>query len=329
MTELTTAPPIDDIDVTDTVILPSRKGAVAGLLKLTLLQLKNYIGLGATLDTDGTLAANSDLKVASQKAVRTYVANAVAGLLDLKGGQDCSANPNYPAASKGDYYFVTVAGKIGGAAGTVVTVGDVFFANADNAGGTQAAVGASWDILHTSSLVGALLAANNLSDVANAATAWANILQAALAADLNTGTDTTKAVTADALAGSNFGKAVITLLVSDPNGSALTVGDGKAYWRVPSALNGMNLVSVAAALTTVSSVGIPTVQIANVTDAVDMLSTKLTVDATETDSSTAAAAAVIDATKDDVATGDMLRIDVDVAGTGAKGLMVEMQFQLP
>jgi hypothetical protein len=151
----------------------------------------------------------------------------------------------------------------------------------------------------------------------------------ATASDINTGTDTTKALNSDALAGSNLGKGIATLLVSDPNGSAITTGDGKAYYRVPSALNGMNLVAVAAALTTVSSSGIPTVQIANVTDAVDMLSTKLTIDASETDSSTAATAAVIDAAHDDVATGDMLRIDIDVAGTGAKGLIVEMQFQLP
>jgi hypothetical protein len=58
-----------------------------------------------------------------------------------------------------------------------------------------------------------------------------------------------------------------------------------------------------------------------------MLSTALTIDASETDSSTAAAAAVIDTVNDDVATGDQIRIDIDVAGTGAKGLMVEMQFQ--
>ena len=147
--------------------------------------------------------------------------------------------------------------------------------------------------------------------------------------EVNTGTEANKAVSPDALAGSNFGKAVVTILVTDPAGSAITTGDGKAYYRVPSTLNGMNLVSVAAALTTSSSSGIPTIQIANVTDSVDMLSTKLTIDASETDSSTAATAAVIDTTKDDVATGDMLRIDIDVAGTGAKGLIVERQFQLP
>jgi hypothetical protein len=118
----------------------------------------------------------------------------------------------------------------------------------------------------------------------------------------------------------------VTILVSDPNGSAITTGDGKAYFRVPSTLNGRNLVAVAAALTTTSSSGVPTVQIANVTQGADMLSTKLTIDAGDTDSSAAATPAVIDTGNDDVATGDMLRIDIDVAGTGAKGLIVEMQF---
>lgn len=77
-------------------------------------------------------------------------ANGIAQLSDLtsffdyKGGQNCSTNPNYPAALKGDVYSVTVAGKIGGASGVVVAVGDTFLATADNAGGTQAAVGSSW-----------------------------------------------------------------------------------------------------------------------------------------------------------------------------------------
>lgn len=119
---------------------------------------------------------------------------------------------------------------------------------------------------------------------------------------------------------------VVTLLVSDPNGSAISTGDGKAYWRVPSTLNGLNLTAVAAHVTTVSSSGTPTIQIHNVTDAQDMLSTRITIDANEKDSSTAAAAAVINTSFDDVATGDELRIDIDVAGTGTKGLMVEMQF---
>lgn len=139
---------------------------------------RTNLGLGTAattaLDTDVTLAANSDTRVASQKAVKTAIANAVTGLLDWQGSQDCSGNPNYPAASKGDAYIVSVAGKIGGAAGLGVDVGDVFFALADNAGGTQAGVGASWDVLEHN-LVGALVASNNLSELASAATARTNL----------------------------------------------------------------------------------------------------------------------------------------------------------
>jgi hypothetical protein len=134
------------------------------------------VGTAGTLasDADGTLAANSDARVATQKATKTYVDTAVTGLLDFKGSTDTSANPNYPAALKGDAYVVSAAGKIGGAAGKSVDVGDVYAASADNAGGAEAAVGTSWFVLEHN-LVGALLAANNLSDVASAATARTNL----------------------------------------------------------------------------------------------------------------------------------------------------------
>ncbi len=114
------------------------------------------------------------LQLANTAYVTAAVTAAVTGLLELKGSIDASGNPNYPAASKGDSYYITVAGKIGGGAGTPVDVGDVIFALADNAGGTQAAVGASWDILEHN-LQGALLAANNLSDLINAGTARNNL----------------------------------------------------------------------------------------------------------------------------------------------------------
>lgn len=78
--------------------------------------------------------------------VESAIASAVTGLQDLKGSIDCSANPNYPAASNGDAYRVSVAGRIGGASGPKVSVGDMIIAFADNAGGTQASVGASWSI---------------------------------------------------------------------------------------------------------------------------------------------------------------------------------------
>ena len=91
----------------------------------------------------------------------------------------------------------------------------------------------------------------------------------------------------------------------------------------------MNLVSVAAHCGTVSSSGTPTFQVYNVTDSVDMLSTALTIDASENDSSSAATAAVINTSYDDIATGDWIRIDCDTAGTSTAWVVVELGFQLP
>jgi hypothetical protein len=152
-------------------------------------------------------------------------------------------------------------------------------------------------------------------------------VELATAAETTTGTDTGRAVTPDGLAGSDYGKRVVQMLV---NGStALTTGDGKAYLRIPSVMNGWNLVAVAAHVQAASSSGVPTIQIRNVTDSADMLSTRITIDGSENDSLSAATAAVIDTSHDDVATGDWIAIDVDVAGTGVTYLLVEMTFQLP
>ncbi len=166
--------------------------------------------------------------------------------------------------------------------------------------------------------------------VASASDTVAGIVELATAAETTTGTATDRAVTPDGLAGSTFGKRIITVMLLD-NDTALAVKDGVAsvYIPIPTELNGMNLVDFDAAVGTASSSGTPTFQIHNVTDNVDMLSTALTIDANELTSYTAATAAVIDTTKDDVATGDLLRIDCDGAGTGTKGLTVILSFQLP
>lgn len=109
-----------------------------------------------------------------------------------------------------------------------------------------------------------------------------------------------------------------------------TTGDQKAFFRIPPELNGMNLTRVAATVFTAGTTNTIDIQIRNKTDSVDMLSTKMTIDTAETDTSTAATPAVIDTTKDDVVTGDVIAIDVDaVHSTPAKGLYVEMLFALP
>jgi hypothetical protein len=118
--------------------------------------------------------------------------------------------------------------------------------------------------------------------------------------------------------------AVIKVIADD---AELTTGDGKCYFTVPAELNGYSLVSVGAHVYTASTSGLPTVQINNITKNLDILSTRITIDVNEKDSKTATTSAVINQSNNTVNHGDEIRIDVDVAGTGTKGLEVRMGFR--
>lgn len=158
----------------------------------------NVDAAGATMNTDSSLAgnsyfldednmsSNSDTKVPSQQSVKAYVDTAVTGLLDFKGSTDASSNPNYPSALKGDAYVISVAGKVGGASGKSVDVGDVYLATADNAGGTEASVGTSWTVLEHN-LVGAYVAGGTDVAVADGGTGSSTAAGAATNLGLGTG----------------------------------------------------------------------------------------------------------------------------------------------
>lgn len=92
----------------------------------------------------------SDVLYPTQNAVKTYTDNILgnANALIYKGVIDCSANPNYPSANAGELYVVSVAGKIGGASGIDVEVGDMLICNTDSTvSGNQATVGAYWNAI--------------------------------------------------------------------------------------------------------------------------------------------------------------------------------------
>lgn len=114
--------------------------------------------------------------------------------------------------------------------------------------------------------------------------------------------------------------------------TAITTGDGKDYWRVPALLNGWRITGVAAHMVHNNSASgtIVTIQIANVDGAVDVLTTKLTIDNSEADSSTAATPAVINTSNATVTTGQMLRVDFDAIGSGpSTEVQVELIFSPP
>lgn len=102
------------------------------------------------LDTDNTLSADSDTKIASQKAIKAYVDGKVLGLLDYRGAYDASGN-TFPASGgsgtagailKGDMFVISVAGTLGG---VDIQVGDSIIANVDTPGQTAG----NWDKLNT------------------------------------------------------------------------------------------------------------------------------------------------------------------------------------
>jgi hypothetical protein len=150
-----------------------------------------------------------------------------------------------------------------------------------------------------SRIVGALQKTNNLSDLTDPAAARANL----------------------GLANLQSAK-TIQIFVSDPNGATLTTGTGKAYWTAPAEVNGYKVTDVQASVTTPSTAGLPTVQLTNATTTNAILSTPATIDVNETTSYTAATPSAVNAATNTLATGNQLRIDVTVAGTGTKGLSV-------
>lgn len=99
--------------------------------------------------------------------------NSAEALLNLdnfkpKGVLDCSTNPNYPNGIEGDYYIVSVAGKIGGSSGIDVFAGDIILCTTPANSGNQATVGSSW--IHIVTNLDGMVVGPSVSTVDNIAT---------------------------------------------------------------------------------------------------------------------------------------------------------------
>lgn len=117
------------------------------------------------------------------------------------------------------------------------------------------------------------------------------------------------------MGGSSGGGTESLVVAVGDESTAITTGAAKVTFRMPYAFT---LTAVRASLTTASSSGIPTVDINE--GGASILSTKLTIDAGEKTSVTAATAVVI--SDGSLADDAEITIDIDVAGTGAAGLKV-------
>lgn len=141
------------------------------------------------LKTDTNLTGATDTEIPSALAVKTYADNLLSSndAMVFKGGIDASTNPDYPAGDAGDTHKITVAGKIGGASGIDVTVGDTIYCTVDSsAAGDHATVGANWTIVQ--------------ANVDAASDTTQGLVELATAAEAEARTDTTRAVTPVSLA---------------------------------------------------------------------------------------------------------------------------------
>lgn len=167
---------------------------------------------------------------------------------------------------------------------------------------------------------GDLLAANNLSDLADAGAARGNL-------GLGTAATTAASAYATAAQGDVAQTEVVTVCLYEA-GEDVATGDkaGNQVLRIPAKLNGYNLTNAEAYVDGAGSGGDTQVQVHNITDTADMLSAVLNIASGGTD----ATGGTIDGTNDDVATGDKIRFDVDAVSTTApQGLWVELTFEAP
>jgi hypothetical protein len=141
-----------------------------------------------------------------------------------------------------------------------------------------------------------------------------NALYRAGGTDVPIGDGGTGASTA-AAARTNLGIGEAICVATSDETTAITTGTAKTTFRMPFA---MTVSAVRASVNTASSSGTPTVDINEA--GTTILSTKLTIDANEKTSTSAASAAVISDTA--LADDAEITLDHDVAGTGAKGMKV-------
>lgn len=153
-------------------------------------------------------------------------------------------------------------------------------------------------------------------------------VELATTAEINTGDDTTRAMGVKAFADSDFGiKTLMYRCVAMD--VALTADDDLGRIPIPGACNGMDLIGCYAHVDVASTDGLPSFGLYNLNDSVEILTTNVTIDENEFSSHTANTAPVINTGCDDVNSGERIRVDCGVAGTGTNGLVMELKYRLP
>ena len=151
----------------------------------------------------------------------------------------------------------------------------------------------------------------------------------ATSAEINTGTDNAKFVSADALAGSLIGSKEVAWTIHDSD-TDTAIAQGKQSFSVPSSMVGFELIDFTCSVADLNSAASDstTVVLRRVRGATpaDMTSTGVTILFSEYTASDE----TIDTDNDELALGDNLYIDVDAVTTAVqKGLSCSAVFRLP
>jgi len=104
------------------------------------------------------------------------------------------------------------------------------------------------------------------------------------------------------------------------------VGAQDYTFAVPFDMDGLRLKRVEIDVTTVSSGGDITVQVGNLTQAVNMLSTEAQIDAGDYHSADSGTPAVVNTSNNQVFHKDRLQVQITAAGSGAMGLAIILFF---
>jgi len=146
----------------------------------------------------------------------------------------------------------------------------------------------------------------------------------ASSSQVNSGSSLITIISPSALSQSNYGISTVDVQLNDA--TALS-GTESCYIRIPLKIDGFSLINVAASSGSSTS-GSPQFDVYS--GSTTMLSTKITIDQGETDSSTATTQPVIDSGEKIVSTGDRIKISTDETnfGTDVIGAVVELNFKL-
>lgn len=243
------------------------------------------------------------------KVPTSQLPSTVLGSVEYQGTWNANTNsPDLGASSpsKGDYFVVSTAGSTSLGGISDWAVGDWAIYN-----------GSAWEKVDNSEAVTSV--AGRTGAVVLGTTDIVGVATARILGRTTAGSGAAEELTAAQVYAMLKSQIPVDYQVAmSDNTTPIAAGTGVAYMRAPRAFT---LTDVRASLLAVSTSGAVQVDV-NVNGA-SVLSTKLTIDANEKTSTTAATPAVI--SSPNIADDDEITFDIDSEGVGAKGLVVTLK----